>query len=108
MIQTEEFRNQTVLITGASAGIGAAAAQAFGSRGAHVIVHYNSRREAAEQVVKAIQAAGGTGETVQADLGTKKGLRASAGWLAAARSISWSTTPARWSAAPRFSTSRRN
>ena len=73
MIQTEEFRNQTVLITGASAGIGAAAAHAFGSRGAHVMVHYNTRREAAEQAVKAIQAAGGTGEIVQADLGADAG-----------------------------------
>ena len=81
MIQTEEFRNQTVLITGASAGIGAAAAQAFGSRGAHVIVHYNTRREAAEEVVKAIQAAGGTGETVQADLGTNEGVQSLCGWL---------------------------
>jgi 3-oxoacyl-[acyl-carrier protein] reductase len=80
MIQTEEFRNQTVLITGSSAGIGAAAAQAFGSRGAHVIVHYNSRREAAAQVVKAIQAAGGTGEMVQADLGTEAGVQSLSDW----------------------------
>ncbi len=68
MIQTEEFRNQTVLITGASAGIGAAAAQAFGCRGAHVIVHYNSRRDAAAKVVEALESAGGTGEIVQAEL----------------------------------------
>lgn len=81
MIQTEEFRNQTVLVTGASAGIGAAAAQAFGSRGAHVIVHYNSRREAAEKVVQAIHAAGGTGEIVQADLGTNEGIQSLCGWL---------------------------
>jgi 3-oxoacyl-[acyl-carrier protein] reductase len=83
MIQTEEFRNQTVLITGASAGIGAAAAQAFGSRGAHVIVHYNSRREAAGQVVKAIQTAGGAGEIVQADLGTEAGIQSLCDWARA-------------------------
>ena len=83
MIQTEEFRNQTVLITGASAGIGAAAAQAFGSRAAHVIVHYNSRREAAEQVVKAIQTAGATGEIVQADLGTEAGVQNLCDWARA-------------------------
>ncbi len=83
MIQTEEFRNQTVLITGASAGIGATAAQAFGSRGAHVIVHYNSRREAAEQVVKAIQTAGGTGEIVQADLSTEAGVQSLCDWARA-------------------------
>ncbi|MCX6629435.1 MAG: SDR family NAD(P)-dependent oxidoreductase [Candidatus Solibacter sp.] len=81
MIQTEEFKNQTVLITGASAGIGAAAAHAFGNRGAYVIVHYNSRREAAEQVVAGIAAAGGNGETVQADLGTQAGVRSLVDWL---------------------------
>jgi 3-oxoacyl-[acyl-carrier protein] reductase len=81
MTQTQEFKNQTVLITGASAGIGAAAAHAFGSRGAHVIVHYNSRRDSAEQVVAGIQKAGGTGETVQADLMTQAGLKSLMDWL---------------------------
>jgi 3-oxoacyl-[acyl-carrier protein] reductase len=81
MNQTEEFKNQTVLITGASAGIGAAAAHAFGTRGAHVIVHYNSRREAAEQVVAGISAAGGSGETVQADLAAQAGVRSLVDWL---------------------------
>src|SRR6266540_3935614 len=83
MIKTEEFRNQTVLITGASAGIGAAAALAFGSRGAHVIVHYNTRRDAAEQTVKHIVAAGGAGEIVQADLGNRAGVESLCTWLAA-------------------------
>jgi len=81
MIQTQEFQNQTVLVTGASAGIGAAAAHAFGSRGAHVIVHYNSRREAAEQEVAGIQSAGGSGETVQADLASPAGVRGLVDWL---------------------------
>ena len=81
MTQTQEFQNQTVLVTGASAGIGAAAALVFGSRGAHVIVHYNSRREAAEQVVAGIQSAGGSGETVQADLGAAAGVRSLVDWL---------------------------
>src|SRR6478672_13203239 len=81
MNQSEEFKNQTVLITGASAGIGAAAAHAFGSRGAHVIVHYNSRREAAGQVVAGITAAGGSGEIVQADLMTQAGVNTLVDWL---------------------------
>ena len=81
MIQTPEFQNQTVLVTGASAGIGAAAALAFGNRGAHVIVHYNSRREAAAQVVAGIQSAGGSGEIVQADLSSHPGVRGLVDWL---------------------------
>src|ERR1017187_3542523 len=81
MIQTSEFQNQTVLVTGASAGIGAAAAHTFGSRGAHVMVHYNSRREAAEEAVAGIQSAGGTGETVQADLGAAGGVRGLGEWV---------------------------
>jgi 3-oxoacyl-[acyl-carrier protein] reductase len=81
MIPSQEFKDQTVLITGASAGIGAAAAQAFGSRGAHVIVHYHTRREAAEKVVASIAAAGGSGEIVQADLGAKEGVDSLCGWL---------------------------
>src|ERR1019366_7989496 len=70
MIQTPEFQNQTVLVTGASAGIGAAAAHAFGSRG-----------EAAEQVVAGIVSAGGSGETVQADLAAAAGVRSLVNWL---------------------------
>ena len=77
----EEFKNQIVLITGASAGIGAAAAVAFGACGAHVIVHYNSRREAAAQVVREIEAAGGSGEIVQADLATRGGVKSLTEWL---------------------------
>src|SRR3954447_13541524 len=78
---TEEFKNQTIVVTGASAGIGAATALAFGRLGAHVIVHYNSRKESAGQVVAGISAAGGTGEIVQADLATKTGVDSLTAWL---------------------------
>jgi len=81
MNHTEEFKNQTVMVTGASAGIGAATALGFGKLGAHVIVHYNSRKEAAEQVVAGIMASGGTGETVQADLATQGGVAFLTSWL---------------------------
>ena len=36
--QDSEFKGQVVLVTGASMGIGAESAIAFGSRGAHVLV----------------------------------------------------------------------
>ncbi|WP_026870744.1 SDR family NAD(P)-dependent oxidoreductase [Inquilinus limosus] len=54
-----DLAGKTVLITGASTGIGAAAARAFGQSRARVAVNYNSSREAAEAVVADIQAAGG-------------------------------------------------
>jgi 3-oxoacyl-[acyl-carrier protein] reductase len=46
-----------------------------------VIVHYNSRREAAEKVVAGVAAAGGSGETVQADLAAQSGVRSLVDWV---------------------------
>ncbi len=37
----EDLKNKVVLITGASTGIGAGAAKAFGANGAKVAIHYN-------------------------------------------------------------------
>jgi 3-oxoacyl-[acyl-carrier protein] reductase len=54
-----DLAGKAVLITGASTGIGAAAARAFGQNKARVAVNYNSSREAAEAVVSDIKAAGG-------------------------------------------------
>ncbi len=42
---------RTVVVTGASRGIGAAAATAIGAGGDHVVAHYGSFREGAEQAV---------------------------------------------------------
>jgi NAD(P)-dependent dehydrogenase (short-subunit alcohol dehydrogenase family) len=47
---------KTVLLTGASRGIGAETARALGASGARVIAHYGSHREGAEQAVAAIPA----------------------------------------------------
>jgi NAD(P)-dependent dehydrogenase (short-subunit alcohol dehydrogenase family) len=51
------FQGQTVLVTGATSGIGKATAIAFGRAGAHVLVH---GRDAArgEQTCSTIRAAG--------------------------------------------------
>jgi NAD(P)-dependent dehydrogenase (short-subunit alcohol dehydrogenase family) len=52
------FEGKTVLITGASRGIGKAAALAFAKAGAHVAIHFNQQREAAEQVRASLAGSG--------------------------------------------------
>ena len=64
----EEFRGRAVLVTGASTGIGAAVARAFGGFGARVGVHYNTHREDAEAVAADVRAAGGEAFVVHADV----------------------------------------
>jgi len=64
----EEFRGRVILVTGASMGIGAAVARAFGGFGAKVGVHYNSHPVEAEAVAADIRTAGGEAFVVKADV----------------------------------------
>ena len=64
----EEFRGKAILVTGASTGIGAAVARAFGGFGARVGVHYNSHPAEAEAVAESIRTAGGEAFIVKADV----------------------------------------
>ena len=57
-----------VLITGASRGIGAAAARLFAKEGWAVGVNYCSSRTAAEELVSEIRAFGGTAAALQGDV----------------------------------------
>jgi NAD(P)-dependent dehydrogenase (short-subunit alcohol dehydrogenase family) len=56
------------LVTGASKGIGAAIARAFGKRGARVVVNYRSDPLSAETVLRDIRAEGGDGFVFAADV----------------------------------------
>ncbi len=58
----------TVLVTGASGGIGRAIALAFAGKGYPVALHYNTRREEALAVREEIRRAGGRAELFQGDL----------------------------------------
>jgi len=60
--------SKVILITGGSRGIGAATARLAARQGYSVCVNYKSDAEAAAQVVSAIEAAGGRGLAVQADV----------------------------------------
>ncbi|CAH8710299.1 SDR family oxidoreductase [Paenibacillus thiaminolyticus] len=58
----------SVLVTGASRGIGAAIAHRFASVGMKVIIHYLNSHEAANEVARTCLAYGGEAITIRADL----------------------------------------
>jgi len=63
------------LITGASRGIGAAAALALAKQGVGAAVHYNRRQDEAEAVARQVRALGVPAFTVQADVADASQVR---------------------------------
>ena len=68
MTDTLSLENKVAVVTGGSRGIGAAVALELASRGAAVVVNYNSSPDAANDVVKKIEETGGKAAAFQADV----------------------------------------
>ena len=64
----KKLSNKVAIVTGASKGIGAAAAKHLAAEGASVIVNYSSSQDAANQVVAEIVRAGGKAIAIQANM----------------------------------------
>jgi glucose 1-dehydrogenase len=59
---------RTILVTGASSGIGQGIAKAFGRAGANVIINYRSDEAGANDTLRAIAEGGGNGIVIKADV----------------------------------------
>jgi 3-oxoacyl-[acyl-carrier protein] reductase len=63
-----QLTDRVAVVTGGSRGIGRGIALELAKRGAAVVVNYNANADAANQVVAAIEGAGGKASAVQADV----------------------------------------
>lgn len=70
----KRLEGRIAVVTGASRGIGRGIALRLAAEGALVAVHYGTRKDAAEETVSAIEAAGGTAFVVGAELNTLDGV----------------------------------
>ena len=70
---TIDFTGKTILVTGASGGIGRAIAQAFAKANGNVIIHYNSNKSGAEDTRKSLS---GNGHAIiQSDLSIPQAVK---------------------------------
>lgn len=71
----KRLENKVALVTGGSRGIGKGIALRLAEEGALVIVHYGTRRDAADQVVQSIQDQGGRAIALGAKLESVDGVK---------------------------------
>jgi glucose 1-dehydrogenase len=69
-----DLYDRVAVVTGASLGIGRAAAIALGKAGAKVVVNYRSNEEKAQEVVKLIEEAGSRAVAAQGDVADLKAV----------------------------------
>jgi len=69
-----DLQGKTALVTGGSRGIGKAVAVSLAAHGARVFINYSRSEAAASAVKEAIEADGGTAQTVCFDVGDKEAV----------------------------------
>jgi 3-oxoacyl-[acyl-carrier protein] reductase len=74
--ENKKLAGKVALVTGGSRSIGAAIAKRLASDGAAVVITYSASPKNADEVVRAIQAAGGKALAVKADAADEKAVRA--------------------------------
>jgi len=86
---------QTVLVTGASRGIGAATAAAFAREGYRVVINYLTQHEAAANLKAKLEAEGAEVLTISADVSDKVQVDAMIRQIEETLALwtCWSTTP---------------
>jgi 3-oxoacyl-[acyl-carrier protein] reductase len=71
-----KLQDRVALVTGAGTGIGRGIAEAFAQQGVKVAVNYSRSRDAAEEVIRDIRAAGGTAMAIGASVSKDSEVRA--------------------------------
>ncbi|MDI1477005.1 3-oxoacyl-ACP reductase FabG [Polyangium sp. y55x31] len=79
------FEDNTVIVTGASRGLGRSIATAFGAEGAFVFVGYRSREDEAKETLRAMEEAGGRGALLAMDVASAASMNAAVEQALAAR-----------------------